>query len=182
MAVLDWLDAVHRGYGFSSIASINGDGVNALYGVQLFNPTSKTGSGVTSPVTALVKAIHMWSLVAAFGSVGFARTKLTTNLQTGINLLGEDFPTTGNGLSRCVCASQANPPAIGSFFFQTFLAANTVVTIPWEWICRLAPDDAVNANSNRSVEVQFSASGGVPIAGQFMGATFTWIELPSGIL
>lgn len=180
MPALDWYDALHRGYAFGGSVNIHGDGVNQAM-VQALNPTTKTSK---DPLTAFLKSVTFWCTVNAFVEYGFYRqTTLTIGPILGVNLLGEDFPTTGNASSVLQLRSQNFTPAAPPFPRQIVITAGVPFTIP-DWVCRIAPSDPPNGIAQTSFAAQFrvSPTGVILPAGEFGGMTCEWIELPSGFL
>src|SRR6267142_1648004 len=146
MPVLDWLDAVHRGYGFGGDFNIQGDGANTAL-VQLLNPTTKTSK---VPITAFIKSVTFWCTVNVFIEYGFFTQVVLANAgPNGINLLGADFPTTGNASSVLQFRSQNFNPATFPYPGQFVLTAGFPFTIP-DWFGRIAPADPANGINQTS--------------------------------
>ncbi len=178
--VLDWYDAIHRGYGFGGSNNIQGDGVNTAM-VQLLNPTTKSSK---IPVTGFIRSVTFWCTVNAFVDYGFyTQTTLTGGPILGVNKLGADFPTTGNASSILQLRSQNFIPANFPFPGQFALTAGVPFSIP-EWFGRIPPADPANGIAQTSFAAQFRGfpGGGILAVGQFGGMTCEWIELPSGVL
>jgi hypothetical protein len=178
--MMDWYDALNRGYAYRGISNIQGDGVSGTLACQLLNPTARLGTGPNSPVTGYIRSITVWSMANVFCTISFYTVaQLPTGFGTALNLMGEDFPTTPNAQSRFLLQAGTNPAGGSINLAQFLLNGNTIIYDQDGWFFRLQPSDPPNGINFSSIIVSFNVTTGVAIpAGQFMGVTFEWIELP----